>query len=157
MLGKILFKNKINIVIYISFFVFFFASNIGLTNNIIKAEDTICPLTTNQDFKLGDIHEDIRQLQKYLNNNGYILATTGPGRIGGETNYFGYLTQSALTKFQQDKNIKSNNLGVLDLATRNYLNCNNNNEYENKLIKYTNNNKVYKVENNLKRWIVDRG
>jgi uncharacterized repeat protein (TIGR02543 family) len=151
--------SKYNIITFlIIFFCFSFFFGLHSQTKAIEASEIniVCPFETNQDFVLGDIHEDIRLLQKYLNNNGYTLAATGPGRPGGETNYFGYLTQSALTKFQQSNNIVGANLGTLDLATREYLNCNTtNNEYENKLIKYNNSAKVYKVENNKKRWIVD--
>ena len=97
--------------------------NLFFTTSAQAVSDTICPLKTNQDFKLGDIHEDIRSFQKYLNNNGFILASSGPGSPGRETNYFGPVTKAALIKFQNNNNIAVS--GILDLTTRNYLNCNN--------------------------------
>jgi len=69
-----------------------------------------------QDFSLGKNHEDIRALQKWLNANGYNLATSGPGAPGHETAYFGALTQKALTAFQSAKNLQKT--GILDTATR---------------------------------------
>ncbi len=94
--------------------------NLFLITPAHAVTDTICPLKTNQDFETGDIHEDIRSLQKYLNNNGYILASSGPGSPGNETNYFGSVTKAALIKFQQAKGLATT--GNLDLQTRNFLN-----------------------------------
>jgi peptidoglycan hydrolase-like protein with peptidoglycan-binding domain len=45
-------------------------------------------------------HPDVKELQKYLNQNGFALAQSGNGSRGNETDYFGTLTQHALTKFQ---------------------------------------------------------
>ncbi len=58
-----------------------------------------------RDLKFGMRGEDVKALQQYLNNHGYILAKSGAGSLGQETNYFGRLTQSALIKFQKDHNI----------------------------------------------------
>lgn len=56
-------------------------------------------LTTNM---VGD---DVKELQKYLNANGFILAKSGPGSPGKETNKFGRATRLALIKFQKAKKI----------------------------------------------------
>jgi peptidoglycan hydrolase-like protein with peptidoglycan-binding domain len=45
-------------------------------------------------------HPDVKELQKYLNQNGFVLAQSGNGSPGNETDYFGALTQHALIKFQ---------------------------------------------------------
>jgi peptidoglycan hydrolase-like protein with peptidoglycan-binding domain len=65
---------------------------------------------------------DVKQLQQYLNSNGYPVASTGFGATGNETSYFGGLTSAAVTKLQKDKQI-SVNYGTLDLPTRVYLGC----------------------------------
>jgi hypothetical protein len=44
---------------------------------------------------------DIMTLQQFLNRNGYPVATSGPGSLGNETNYFGTLTFKALIRFQR--------------------------------------------------------
>ncbi|TXI10250.1 MAG: DUF2341 domain-containing protein [Polynucleobacter sp.] len=46
-------------------------------------------------------NSDIKELQKYLNANGFIIAQSGAGSLGKETNYFGLLTYKALIKFQE--------------------------------------------------------
>ena len=66
--------------------------------------------TTNfkRDLYLGVSGDDVKQLQGYLNTHGYAVAESGldstgsprAGSFGNETNYFGRLTQEALTKFQ---------------------------------------------------------
>ncbi len=73
------------------------------------------------DLKLGAISQDVAELQKYLNTTDFQVAKSGVGSKGRETNIFGLLTKNALSKFQKANNITSN-LGVLDLATRKYLN-----------------------------------
>ncbi len=48
----------------------------------------------------GDIKEDVRRLQQYLNSNGFVLADSGPGSLNNETDRFGTLTYLALIAFQ---------------------------------------------------------
>jgi len=75
--------------------------------NIIKSEtEKTSPayiFTRNLYFGLSG--EDVKELQKYLNNNGYILAENGYGSLGQETIFFGRLTKTALIKFQKANNI----------------------------------------------------
>ncbi len=49
--------------------------------------------------------DDAKQLQIFLNNNGFPIASTGPGSPGKETRYFGPATRTALIKFQTSYNI----------------------------------------------------
>lgn len=52
-------------------------------------------------LKLGDFNKDVKKLQKFLNNNGFVVAKEGPGSLGKETEFFGNMTKSALIKFQE--------------------------------------------------------
>ncbi len=53
-----------------------------------------------RDLTLGMTGGDVLALQKFLNAQGYILAASGPGSPGGETQMFGALTKAALAKYQ---------------------------------------------------------
>lgn len=46
-------------------------------------------------------NSDVKELQKYLNTHGFVLAQAGVGSPNNETNYFGSLTKIALIKFQE--------------------------------------------------------
>jgi len=52
-------------------------------------------------LKYGDVGDDVRVLQKFLNDNGFLLGVSGPGAPGSETNLFVDRTQNALRFFQQ--------------------------------------------------------
>ncbi len=54
----------------------------------------------NRSFTVGSAGADVKSLQKFLNSNGFIIATTGVGSVGKETTTFGGLTKVALIKFQ---------------------------------------------------------
>lgn len=58
-----------------------------------------------KDLRLGNKNEDVRNLQKYLNNIGFTISKSGPGSKGNETNLFGPATKSALIKFQKSKGL----------------------------------------------------
>ncbi len=53
-----------------------------------------------RDLTLGSTGEDVRALQVWMNANGFLVATAGPGSKGNETTYFGGLTRTALAKWQ---------------------------------------------------------
>lgn len=55
---------------------------------------------------LGMRHADVRELQKFLNSNGFTVATSGPGSLGAETDMFGRATRAALIRFQKAHNIQ---------------------------------------------------
>lgn len=74
-----------------------------------------------KDLSFGMIDEDVKKLQKYLNDSGFILVNEGIGSKGNETEYFGSLTQNALIKFQKANGINPA-LGYCGPLTRNILN-----------------------------------
>ncbi len=49
---------------------------------------------------MGSIGEDVKNLQKFLNSNNFIVATSGAGAANQETTTFGNKTKNALIKFQ---------------------------------------------------------
>ena len=51
-------------------------------------------------LKLGMSGADVLALQRYLNTHGFVLASSGPGAPGQETDRFGRLTFNALVAFQ---------------------------------------------------------
>jgi len=59
-----------------------------------------------RNLKLGMQGEDVRNLQKFLNDNGFTVANQGFGSRGQETDYFGFMTKKALINFQQKMKIE---------------------------------------------------
>jgi peptidoglycan hydrolase-like protein with peptidoglycan-binding domain len=74
------------------------SSSFPITQSEAKANLGRIALT--KTIALGANNGDVRELQKILNKNGYVVATNGPGSSGAETTYFGPQTQQALEKFQ---------------------------------------------------------
>lgn len=58
-----------------------------------------------RDLSPGATGEDVRTLQKLLNEHGFTVATSGPGSPGNETTLFGAATFAALKKFQTAQKI----------------------------------------------------
>ncbi len=55
-----------------------------------------------RDLRVGMRGDDVRELQKFLNNDTETrIADTGAGSLGNETNYFGQATKRAVVKFQE--------------------------------------------------------
>lgn len=83
----------------------------------------------NRDLKIGDKGPDVKKLQQYLNQRGFIVATSGNGSPGQETELFGPGTAEALKKFQEayaEILLKpyglSEGTGFLGEKTRNFIN-----------------------------------
>ena len=57
--------------------------------------------TFNRDLQMGVVGDDVKCLQKYLNDNGFTIATTGAGAKGKETGEFKALTEAALVRWQK--------------------------------------------------------
>jgi peptidoglycan hydrolase-like protein with peptidoglycan-binding domain len=53
-----------------------------------------------RDLIVGSRGNDVRELQKFLNKNGFSVAVSGLGSPDNETEYFGDATKQALIKFQ---------------------------------------------------------
>ena len=58
-------------------------------------------------LKAGSTGSDVKQVQQFLNKNGFTIAQSGPGSPGNETAFFGSLTVEAIKKFQAKYGIAS--------------------------------------------------
>ena len=74
----------------------------SLSNEAPTATSTLAaacyPFT--RDLTIAAAGEDVRALQQFLNANGALLTSAGPGAPGEETDRFGALTKAALARFQ---------------------------------------------------------
>ena len=64
--------------------------------------------------------EDVRTLQKFLNNQGFTVALSGFGSLGNETTYFGGATEASVIKFQIANGI-SPAIGYVGPITRTFI------------------------------------
>ena len=99
------------------------ARNIAsLQKQVAALQQQIASLTDNtaDDFGYGSCGPAVKDLQRFLNRNGFTLATTGAGSAGQETSFFGPRTLAALKQFQSAYNIPAT--GVVDAQTRNLIN-----------------------------------
>ena len=74
----------------------------------------------NKDLKKNDVSTDVKSLQIFLNNHGFVIASKGVGSPGKENKSFGELTKKALMKFQKSVGIPAT--GILGPKTRAYIN-----------------------------------
>ena len=58
-------------------------------------------------LQYGMTDPQVKELQKWLNEHGFTVATSGAGSPGNETDYFGSATQAAVQKFQAAQGIVS--------------------------------------------------
>ena len=93
-----------------------------------KVEKVIKQIKFSTNFKftrslyVGMNGEDVKNLQVYLNNNGFKMGVKGDlGSLGNETKFFGRLTKQALIKFQKSNNI-SPAIGYFGPLTREVIN-----------------------------------
>ena len=71
-------------------------------------------------LKMGSKGNEVLELQKFLNNNNYIVSSSGLGSKGNETNYFRLKTKAAVIKFQIANGLKGD--GIVGPLTRAILN-----------------------------------
>jgi hypothetical protein len=103
-------------------------TNQNNTNNIPdKKENTENKFT--RTLRVGMRGEDVRDLQRFLNNNGFNVANTGLGSKGQETDFFGRGTFNALIRFQNANRQTilaplgiTNGTGVLGPSTVKFIN-----------------------------------
>ena len=89
------------------------------TNN--QTNNTTTKFTFNINLKYKDNNNDVKELQKFLNNNNFPVSITGPGSLNNETTYFGPATLAAVIKYQKAKNITPS-VGYFGPLTRGSVN-----------------------------------
>lgn len=114
-------------------FVNVYINRVELTVKSLAVEKTVAPsidsvfreisqqFIFNLNLAFGSVSADVRELQRYLNANGYVLAENGWGSPGKETIYFGPLTRRALILFQR-ANLISPAIGYFGPITRKFIN-----------------------------------
>jgi peptidoglycan hydrolase-like protein with peptidoglycan-binding domain len=72
------------------------------------------------DLKFGKTNSTVKQLQLFLNDNGFYETEVGPGSPGNETEYFGETTVSGVKVFQEYSEIPIT--GKVDFTTGRAIN-----------------------------------
>lgn len=72
----------------------------GLRGQVVATDGTGKAYAFGRSLTVGSVGEDVQQLQKILNGEGFAVAKTGPGAPGSESTYFGPATKAALIKYQ---------------------------------------------------------
>ncbi len=54
-----------------------------------------------RDLMYGAEGDDVQELQRFLNEHGFVVSATGPGSVGNETRYFGPATRAAVQRYQE--------------------------------------------------------
>ena len=102
----------------------------GLLFSFTAFAFTYNPTTSfTRDLKLGMKGDDVKELQIFLNNNGFTVSSTDSGSIGKESVYFGKKTKEAVIKFQETYKTDileplslKNGTGLFYKATRDFIN-----------------------------------
>jgi Putative peptidoglycan binding domain len=76
---------------------------LSISPSTVAAATETCTFKRNLD--LGVTGDDVLCLQKYLNNNGFVIAASGAGAPGKETGEYKTLTQAAVVKWQKANKI----------------------------------------------------
>ncbi len=85
----------------------FIPSTWAVYGGFVKTNKTICSksvITKSSRITIGSSGQSVLNLQRFLNNQGFTIASSGPGSSGRETNVFGGKTSKALGKFQKHYN-----------------------------------------------------
>lgn len=80
---------------------------IGFYGPLTRAQlgSTALVASIGRDLELGDVGEDVRILQSILNRESFVVAPSGVGSPGQETNIFGSKTKEAVIKYQKAKGL----------------------------------------------------
>lgn len=72
----------------------------GNRGQVVHTDGSGSAYTFSRSLTIGSVGEDVRELQRILNTEGFTVAAIGPGSVGNESSYFGNLTKQALIKYQ---------------------------------------------------------
>ncbi len=94
-----------------------------VTTPVAQATTTTAtqPQSFTRNLQLNSRGEDVRNLQRFLNQSGFAVSTTGAGSLGNETTLFGPATRRALIRYQQANKITPA-IGFFGQITRNSVN-----------------------------------
>ena len=70
-------------------------------------------------LSIGSVGNEVKNLQIFLNQQGFLVSQSGVGSVGNETTYFGPATKAALMKFQAANGVVST--GYFGPLTRNAM------------------------------------
>jgi len=93
------------------------AKSIGLYTSDISGQ-TSNSVSVKRILKQGMAGDDVKDLQIFLNKNGFIVSVSGLGSIGNETNYFGPKTRAAVILFQKSHGLTED--GIVGEKTLKY-------------------------------------
>jgi peptidoglycan hydrolase-like protein with peptidoglycan-binding domain len=80
-------------------------SSASADNQTVNPAHSETKSVPDQNLSPGMTGEGVKTLQKLLNTFGFMVASSGPGAPGNETQFFGNATYTALIKFQKAKGI----------------------------------------------------
>jgi peptidoglycan hydrolase-like protein with peptidoglycan-binding domain len=86
------------------------------TTTVSATKSYALALSTAPNLSLNTVSPSVKTLQQFLNAVGYIIAPTGPGSKGQETDKFGPATKVALARLQTANGLPAT--GILDAKTR---------------------------------------
>lgn len=96
-------------------------SNIDTINNSTTTNGLVNRFYLfNTDLYFGQVNDDVKRLQQFLNSNNFIVSKSGAGSPGNETKLFGPATKKALIDFQITNKIKPAS-GYFGPKTRNFI------------------------------------
>lgn len=88
------------------FFVFALcAFSFGAAVVVDAQTSALAPCTFSGNLEVGTVSEEVRCVQKFLNDHGFKIAEVGVGSPGKETGMYGELTKEAVKKWQQENGI----------------------------------------------------
>ncbi len=79
-------------------------------------KEKIVKTNSTRTLRVGSYGDDVKELQVFLNKNGFTISKKGAGSPGKETKYFRISTRKALAKFQKANGLKAD--GILGPVTR---------------------------------------